>query len=179
MTELSEALSRLAPVDENGNVTVFIETPSGSRHKYDLDETTGLLRWSLELPEGNHFPCAFGFVPNTLGGDGDELDIALLIDGEIPSRTLVASRLVGVLRLEQDEDGEMARNDRIVAVAHLSRAHGNIRTLDDLGPDTIWDLSEFFSTYNRMIGRAHNLLGTGDAAEAHRMLDEAIARARA
>src|SRR5215208_2084314 len=83
--------------DESGDVNVIIETPRGSRQKYTYDPELGLFRWKFELPEGNAFPYSFGFVPNTLGQDGDPVDILLLLDADVPVGTLVPAKLIGVI----------------------------------------------------------------------------------
>ncbi|MGR3542376.1 MAG: inorganic diphosphatase [Hasllibacter sp.] len=158
-------------------VNVLIETPMHSRSKLDLDHGSGLLKWSLELPRGMTFPFSFGFVPGTLAEDGDPLDIVLLMGSPVPALTLVEARLIGVLKVRQEEGGEMVRNDRVVAVAPLSRTYGDIEELEEGRDGLAWDLETFFDAYNRMIGRAYEAAGRGTAADARKLLDEAIERA--
>ena len=167
-----DALRDVTPRTDDGAVNVFVETPKGSPHKYDLD-ASGLFRISIEMPEGVTFPCSFGFVPNTLAPDGDPLDIVLLTAGSVPAGALIESRLIGVLKMENDEDGSMARNDRVVAVANMSRFFRNVETLSDMRHGFAWDIEEFFETYNEMIERPFNVVGRGEADEAMRMLEEA------
>ncbi|SPJ23163.1 inorganic diphosphatase [Palleronia abyssalis] len=169
-------LKDVAPRNESGTVNVFVETPKGSRHKYDIDDH-GLVRIAIELPEGVTFPCSFGFVPNTIAPDGDALDIVLITAGEVPARSLIEARLIGVLKMENDEGGEMKRNDRVVAVATMSRVFSEIKELEQMHSGFAWDIEEFFKTYNEMIERPFEVVGRGDAAEAHRMLEEAEAAA--
>lgn len=171
------ALQEVRPRTPDGAVNVFVETPKGSRHKYDVD-ASGLFRIAVEMPEGVSFPCSFGFVPNTLAPDGDALDIALLTAGAVPAGALIESRLIGVLKMENDEGGEMMRNDRVVAVAQMSRVFGDVTELAELRHGFAWDVEDFFETYNAMIARPFKLVGRGDAAEAMRMLEEAEAAAR-
>ena len=161
------------PPEQDGSVNVFIETPKGSRHKYDIDEH-GLVRITLELPEGVTFPFSFGFVPNTLAADGDALDILLVTAGSVPAGALIPSRLVGVLKMENEEDGEMARNDRIVAVAKMSRVFSDIEDLKDMRSGFTWDMEEFFRTYNKMIERPFEIVGRGGPEEAREMLRKSI-----
>lgn len=169
---------RTVPVrNDNGTVNVFIETPKGSRHKYDIDDR-GLVKIALELPEGVTFPCSFGFVPNTLAPDGDALDIVLLTAGTVPARSLIEARLIGVLKMSNDEDGEMRRNDRVVAVATMSRVFSGVTELDQLRDGFAWDIEEFFETYNEMIERPFKVMGRGNASEAREMLKEAEANAQ-
>ena len=173
----STAIESVPSRTEDGAVNVFIETPKGSRHKYDLD-SSGLFRIGLELPEGVTFPFSFGFVPNTLAEDGDALDIMLVTAGSVPSGALIESRLIGVLKMENDEDGKMARNDRVVAVANMSRIFGGTTTLSEMRDGFAWDLEEFFDTYNRMIERPFRIVGRGEKDEAMNMLEKAEARKR-
>ncbi len=167
-----EALKTAKARTENGAVNVFVETPKGSRHKYDLDES-GLFRIAIELPEGQSFPFSFGFLPNTMAEDGDPLDIVLVTAGQVPAGALIESRLIGVLKMENDEDGRMARNDRVVAVANMSRIFSHVETLADMREGFAWDIELFFQNYNRMIERPFNVVGRGEKEEAYRMLADA------
>ena len=68
-------LSKISAFDrEEGLLNVIIETPKGSRNKFDYDTDRGLFKLGGPLPAGMEFPYHFGFVPSTLGGDGDPLD---------------------------------------------------------------------------------------------------------
>lgn len=175
---MAHALHTLTPRVGDGLIDVLIETPAGSRHKYEYLHDSGLFRYTLELPQGVRFPFGFGFVPNTLAEDGDALDVLLMVDGSVPQGTLVASRLIGVLQAEQDEGGEMVRNDRVIAVAEHSRTFSNIRSLEDSPEGLSWDLDEFFSTYNRMIEREFRVIGVKGKDAAEQALDDAIEKAR-
>ncbi len=175
-----EALKRVPPLTPEGDVNVFVETPAGSDHKLDLDHESGLLRWALELPRGLTFPFAFGFVPNTLAEDGDALDIVLLLHGTVPAGTLVVSRLIGVLRVMQDEidDGSAdTRNDRVIAVPTLANSYSSVQDIGDLRDNYYEELAAFFRRYNEMIDRAFDHDDPADAETARTLLEESIARA--
>src|SRR5918999_1225792 len=64
--------------DEPFAIHVIVETPRGSGHKFAYNEKYGVLELSRILRSGMVWPCDFGFVPQTLGADGDPLDVALL-----------------------------------------------------------------------------------------------------
>jgi inorganic pyrophosphatase len=74
------ALKMAAPLqlsawdEDSGAVRVIVESPKGTRSKIKFDAATGLFRVGATLPAGLHYPWSFGFVPGTLGGDGDPLD---------------------------------------------------------------------------------------------------------
>ena len=170
----SKALEHVSPLNEDGSINVFIETPMASQHKYELDPS-GLFKIALSLPDGMRFPFGFGFVPGTTAPDGDALDILLLTDGPVPHGCLIDARMIGVLQMENDEDGEMVRNDRVVAVAKLSRVFSDYEELDAMRSGFAWDMERFFDSYNAMIKRDFRVVGRGDAAMARDMLKAAMA----
>ena len=171
----AEHLARLPARDKDGLLHAFIECPKGNTHKIDLDKELGIFRWAIELPEGLTFPANFGFIPATLADDGDALDVLVLTGGALPSGTLVSVRPVAILRMEQEEDGKMVRNDRLVGVPPLSQTFGHIERLDQLRETMMWELGVFFEVYNRLIDRKVKLLDPGDETEAAKLAEEAIA----
>ena len=76
------SLSRKLPpiVKETGEIRAIVETPKGSRNKFDFDPQTGLFELGSAMPAGVEFPFEFGFIPGTLGEDGDPLDLLILMD---------------------------------------------------------------------------------------------------
>jgi inorganic pyrophosphatase len=110
MNDLTRLPHRL---DDEGTCRAIIETPRGSRSKYDYDPDTGLFALAGVLPGGMAFPHAFGFIPSTKGEDGDPIDVLVLADDDIPLGTLVTAAFV--IEAEQTEDGKTLRNDRLIA----------------------------------------------------------------
>src|SRR3954454_21531629 len=92
-----------------------IETPKGSRSKFDYDPDSGLFLLAGLVPAGMSFPLSFGFIPSTRAEDGDPLDVMVLHDETIPVGCLVSVRLRGVIKADQPEDGATVRNDRLLA----------------------------------------------------------------
>jgi inorganic pyrophosphatase len=68
------------PAFEKALVRAIIETPKASRNTYDYNPDLGCFEFGKALPEGMNFPFDFGFVPSTLGDDGDPVDILVLMD---------------------------------------------------------------------------------------------------
>src|SRR5215212_8024826 len=96
--------------DDPSHVNVVVETPQGSRNKYNFDERLGVFRLGGVLPAGAVFPFDFGFVPSTVGGDGDPLDVLVLMDEPAFPGCLVEARLLGVVEAVQTErDGGSTR----------------------------------------------------------------------
>jgi inorganic pyrophosphatase len=99
-----------------------IETPKGSRNKYNYDPDCDCLQLSTVLPEGMVFPHDFGFIPSTLGDDGDPLDILILMEASVVPGCVVRTRVIGGIEARQKEKGERwTKNDRLIAVARTHR----------------------------------------------------------
>ena len=152
---------------------VIIETPKGSRNKFNYDEKLHIFKLGGVLPVGAVFPFDFGFIPSTLGGDGDPLDVLLLMDEPVFAGCLVPSHLVAVIEAEQTErDGETTRNDRLIAVAAGSHLHQKVRTLADLSPVLLDQIEHFFISYNQIKGKTFKPLGRFGHIKAARLIEE-------
>jgi inorganic pyrophosphatase len=147
-------IESLAAFDEESDaLRVIVETPRGSRSKLKFDEGLALFTLAHVLPAGAIFPFDFGFVPGTLGDDGDPLDVLVLIDGSTYPGCLVLARPVGVIEaVQNDESGEI-RNDRLLAVALESREHRDVESIEDLGERLLEEIEHFFVSYNEMRGK--------------------------
>jgi inorganic pyrophosphatase len=166
-------LNELDAFYDEGQLNVIIETPKGSRNKFNYDEETGLFKLGGVLPAGASFPFDFGFVPSTLGGDGDPLDVLVLMDEPAFTGCLVRVRLVGVVKAEQTErDGETTRNDRLIGVAAESRLHKGVRTLKGLGPALLDEIEHFFVSYNDFKGKRFKPLGRFGPKKATELVEE-------
>jgi inorganic pyrophosphatase len=167
-------------VTDGGTVDVVVETPSGSHNKLKFDPAHGAFRLSRVLPAGMSFPFDFGYLPGTLGEDGDPLDVLLLLDAPVPTGCLVEARLIGVLEVEQREkDGSVVRNDRLIGVAVESTTRATLRDLDDIDPALLDEIEAFFDQYNRLEGKAFRVLhrrGPAAAMELARLAQSDSAR---
>ena len=160
--------------DESQDLNVLIETPKGNRNKFKYDEKRGLFKLGGVLPMGAVFPFDFGFIPSTLGGDGDPLDVLILMDEPAFPGCLIPARLIGVIEAEQTEDGETDRNDRLIAVAVDSRSHTDIQTLKDLNESIVNEIEHFFVSFNEAKGKLFEPLGRFGPDRAKRVVEEGI-----
>jgi inorganic pyrophosphatase len=165
--------------DDKSSVQVVIETPRGSRNKYEFDPKLRSFTLSRVLPDGMVFPYDFGFVPSTLAEDGDPIDVLLLMDSSAFPGCVVESRLIGVIEGEQNKGGEKERNDRLVAVASHNHAHSDLKNISDMNPKVLKELAEFFVNYHRQDDVKYKFLGTRGPKEAARLLDKAIKQGKA
>lgn len=170
-------ISALSPqlVPESYRCISIVETPRHSRCKYSYDEATGLFHLSFVLPEGLIFPFDFGFIPSTLSGDGDPLDVLILLDAPAAVGVVVEIRLLGVIKAVQAEDGKKARNDRLLAAAVQSHEYQHVKTIDDLPPSMLNQIEQFFVAYTRLQGRSFTLEGAGGRKAALRAVKKAMA----
>ncbi len=141
-------------LDENQRrCNAIIETPRGCRNKYDYDEASGLFALGGLLPEGMMFPFDFGFVPSTLGADGDPLDVMVLLDAATHVGCLLEVRIIGMIKARQTEHGETESNDRLLGVAVHSYSHENLKSIDDVSKTLLAQIEEFFVSYNKQRGK--------------------------
>jgi inorganic pyrophosphatase len=173
-TLTSNSLTNLsAYAAESNELNVIIETPKGSRNKFNYDEEYQLFKLGGVLPAGAVFPFDFGFIPSTLGGDGDPLDVLLLMDEPAFPGCLVPARLIAVIEAEQTErDGETTRNDRLIAIAADSHTHRNVRTLADISTALVDEIEHFFVSYNQIKGKQFKPLGRFGPIKAARLIEE-------
>src|ERR1700685_3264959 len=111
----------------DSNIYAVIETPRGSRNKYNYNVQNGFYELDKVLPAGTCFPMDFGFVPHTMAEDGDPLDV--MVAADIPSFTgcLIESRVIGVMEaIQKEKGGKKERNDRVIAVSIASHDYSNL-----------------------------------------------------
>ena len=157
--------------EKTGYVNAIIDTPKGSRNKFEYDKKLGLFKLGGPLPVGNVFPFDFGFIPATRGDDGDALDILVLMDEPAFPGCLVPARLLGVIEAEQSEKQKTVRNDRLIAVAADSRNHSSVRFLDDLPQNLVHEIERFFVSYNQTKGKEFKVLGRFDPERALKLIE--------
>ena len=141
------------------HIHAVIETPKGSAAKYNFDAETGLFKLKKNLPEGMAFPLHFGFIPNTLGGDGDPVDVMVLMDEPSWPGCFIECKVLGVIEAEQKEDGETKRNDRIIATAIESNRYKEIRTIFALDDYLLDEIINFLVTYNSFEKKEFKVIG--------------------
>ncbi|AYB29575.1 inorganic diphosphatase [Chryseolinea soli] len=150
-------LSRI-PTFVNQHIHVVIETPKGSRFKYAYEENVDLLVVRHELPEGFTFPINFGFIPHTLAGDGDPLDVLVMSETPAISGCLMECRVVGAVTARQRDRNKWVRNDRVWAVPVASRSYENIQSLSDISKTFLTQVEQFFVAYNAARGKTYQSL---------------------
>ncbi len=167
-----------SPFKEKGLIDFIVETPKGRRNKFKFDEELGQFRLCKVLPAGASFPYDFGFIPGTHGADGDPLDVLILMDESAFPGCVVEGRLVGVFEAEQEDEGQLIRNDRLVAVASEAHDYRDINTLNDINDQLLKELEHFFKSYNEAQGKTFNLLANRGPKRAKRLVKDSVATSR-
>ncbi len=144
---------------ENGDIHVVIETPRGSRAKFDWDPKLETFALSKSLLTGLTYPHDWGFVPSTKADDGDPLDIMVIHDAATFPGLVVTCRLIGVLQIEQTGKKKAKRNDRLFAVPRRSHSEQALKNVDDLTKPIREELEKFFIATDELEDKKLNILG--------------------
>ncbi|KXW55424.1 inorganic diphosphatase [Ferrovum sp. PN-J185] len=132
--------------DVPNNVNVIIEIPmNGSPIKYELDKETGAMFVDRFMSTAMHYPCNYGYIPQTLSEDGDPVDVLVITPIPLITGVVVRCRPIGVLKMT-DEAGVDAKL-LAVPVTKLCNLYDAIQQPEDLPPLTLKQIAHFFEHY--------------------------------
>lgn len=159
---------------QNGSVNTVVEISEGSHLKIEWDRKRASFMIDRVEPAIFAKPCNYGFIPQTLDEDGDELDTLIICGEPIPTGVWLEGRVLGVLNFE--DDGEM--DYKIVVVPVDDRNTGDsLKTLDDLGERWKQKIEFHFSHYKDLKKPGTTkVLGWGDIEEAKKIISECVER---
>lgn len=127
-------------------VNAIVEIPAGTRAKYEVDKTSGLLRLDRVLYGAFQYPVNYGFIPRTLGMDGDPLDILVISQVAVEPLCLVECRVIGLMEMIDQN----IPDEKIIAVALGDAAVNHITTIGHLPANIKTELAHFFEHYTRL-----------------------------
>ena len=154
MKKRADTLIDLPAFDENSSTFYcVIESPCGSQIKFKYIPHFASFVVSYILPTGSVFPRDFGFIPSTLGRDGDPLDILVFLDAPTFTGCIIPTRIIGAIEAEQSQDGVTFRNDRLIGIAAAAHEYARLESIDDLDPVIVKEIEHFYISYNEMRGR--------------------------
>ena len=153
-------------------VDVFVEIPRGSRAKYELDKKSGHIRLDRVLHSSVHYPADYGFVMDTLAGDGDPLDAVVIVEEPTFPGCVMPVRPIGTLFM-RDAKGE---DEKILAVPAGDPRFDEIKTLADLAPHWKKEIETFFETYKSLESDDTVVRGWNDEKSAWRVIEAARKR---
>ena len=166
------------PTFNEDAVNVIIETPRNQPFKFKYDGDRNVFRCEKSLLLGLSFPFDFGFLPSTLGGDGDPLDVLLLGPHAVPTGSLVLAKVIALHEAEQTEKGKKVRNDRVIAIPLDAKSREPFQPKPEFTEEVDQAIVEFFAAYNKLQGKELTHLGTHGAQHALKTVKEAMAQAR-
>jgi inorganic pyrophosphatase len=160
------------------DVNVIVEVPIGGEPiKYEMDKAAGTLVVDRFLHTPMRYPGNYGFVPHTLSDDGDPIDVLVANTRPIVPGAVINVRPVGVLKMQDEAGGD----EKVIAVPvpKLTKRYAHIMTYTDMPEITLAQIRHFFEHYKDLEpGKWVKVIGWGDAAEAKRLITEAIERGK-
>jgi inorganic pyrophosphatase len=151
-------------------VNGLIEIPQGSRTKYEIDKETGLLRLDRVIHSSFHYPINYGFIPRTLGDDGDPLDILVLCSQSIQPLCLVRATVIG--NMQMLDTGIV--DDKVIAVATNDPSVNHYREVSDLPRHFISELKNFFEQYKVLENKEVHIDEFQPKEKAYSIISDAI-----
>jgi inorganic pyrophosphatase len=165
--------------DLANDFNVIIEIPMHADPiKYEVDKETGALFVDRFVSTSMHYPCNYGYIPKTLAGDGDPVDVLVITPFALMPGVVVRCRPIGLLKL-QDEEGE---DTKLLAVPidKLTPLYRHVETARDLPELVLTQITHFFQHYKDLEpGKWVKIEGWGAPEEARRAIAESVRRAKA
>lgn len=167
--------------DEPNVAHAIVEIPSGSRNKFEFHRNEGLIVLDRYLSSSCHYPMDYGFVPQTLGGHGEPLDIMVLVREATFAGCLIEARVLGLLKIRDAGGWDL----KVLGVPARDPLFARMRDLADVPAAYLKEVEHFFTTYKALDGARETSFGWQDAKEAlseirrcHRALRGPARRAR-
>lgn len=151
-------------------VNAVIEIPRGSRAKYEVDKATGLLKLDRVIYSSFHYPVNYGFIPQTLGDDGDPLDILVLCSQAIQPLCLVEAKVLG--NMQMIDQGQ--KDDKIIAVAANDPSVNHYQRTEDLPQHFLLEMKNFFEQYKVLEKKKVEIDNFQDHDTACKIISDAI-----
>jgi inorganic pyrophosphatase len=155
-------------------VNVIIEVPRNSSNKYEYDKESGVIKLDRVLYASMSYPGDYGFIPSSLGGDGDPLDVVLLSTHPFHVGVMVEARVVGMLVM-RDDKGE---DEKILAVPANDPRWDDRVQLEDVQQHRLAEIEHFFAEYKTLEGKTVETHGWRGKDAAMQTIAEALERAK-
>ncbi len=172
-------IKELAPAKNNpDDINVIIEIPAqAGMIKYEMDKDSGLLSVDRFMPTAMYYPANYGFVPNTLSGDGDPVDVLVITPVPVQAGTLIRARAIGVLNME-DESGQ-DRKVLALPIKKVCAQLAHIEKLSDIPEILLKSIVHFFEQYKALEpGKWVKISGWENVQAAQQEIEQSIQRFR-
>jgi inorganic pyrophosphatase len=163
-------LSKIVPQPKPGLINVLIEIPAGSKNKYEYDKELQAFALDRVLFASVQYPFDYGFIPNTLGDDGDPLDGLVIMDQPTFPGCVIAARPVGFLEMVDGGD----RDEKILCVPAADPRYADVKSLKDIPHHRLEEIAEFFRTYKNLERKVTEILGWQDVDQVAPLVEKGI-----
>ena len=133
-------------------IDVVVEIPRGSRNKYEYDHERHVIRLDRRLFSATFYPADYGFIPDTLGEDGDPLDALVLLDDPTFPGCWVASRPVGVFWMTDDKGPDA----KVICVPAGDPRWDHAQEIEDVPEPLLAEIEHFFEVYKMLEPGKHS-----------------------
>ena len=162
----------MAELEAEMVVTVMVEVPKGSRNKYEYDKDKRIMKFDRMLFSAVHYPSDYGFILDTLAGDGDALDALVLVWEPTFPGCIMEVKPVGLFKM-WDEKGP---DEKILCVPVSDPNWNYIESLSDVPPHLLKEIEHFFSIYKELEAKKTGVEGWEDRAAAIEVIRESRQR---
>nr|WKN36188.1 inorganic diphosphatase [Tunicatimonas sp. TK19036] len=153
---------------------VIVEIPKGSRNKYEYDPVKKMIRYDRMIFSSMFYPSDYGFIPESLAGDGDPLDALVLVSEPTFPGCLIEVKPIGLFRM-RDEKGPDAK---ILCVPISDPIWNKVNTLDEINPHLKKEIEHFFQVYKDLEKKKVGIDGWEDREAAIEVYKESKRRFR-
>ena len=133
---------RITPKD----FVACIEIEQGSKNKYELDKETGLIILDRVLYTSTHYPMNYGFIPRTISGDSDPLDVFVLCNQPIEKMSLVRCYPIGIVHMLDRHEVD----EKVIAIPFGDPQYNMIKDISELPVHIIDELKHFLTVYKQL-----------------------------
>jgi inorganic pyrophosphatase len=151
-------------------VNVIVEIPKGSQNKYEYDRKTNMIRLDRVLFSPIFYVGDYGMIPQTLSGDGDPLDVLVLVTNPTYPGILIEARPIGLLKMK---DGKRIDN-KILCVANNDPRYSRYRNIKNVEEHTLKEIYHFFQVYKDLEGKKVQVIGWESVSKAKTIIRSAI-----
>ena len=162
--------------DLANDFNVIIEIPMNADPiKYEIDKETGALFVDRFVSTAMHYPCNYGYVPHTLSGDGDPVDVLVITPFALMPGVVVRCRPIGLLKMTDEAGGDTKL--LAVPIDKLTPLYRGIETARDLPEMVLSQISHFFAHYKDLEpGKWVKVEGWGSPEEAKKEIQGGVKR---
>ncbi len=148
----------------------IIEISKGSKKKYELDKSTGLIILDRILHTSTHYPANYGFIPKTYAQDNDPLDVLVLCSEDLEPMSMVRVYPIGVIRMIDDSEID----DKIIAIPFKEPNWNHIKDLADLPKHVYEEINHFFRVYKSLEHKETSILEVLNKDSAKKIIAECL-----